>query len=64
MLEGLWAEQSLSELCRREGIAPNLYDRWSKEFLEAGKNQLAGDTLRKATSDELKELRAENIDLD
>ena len=60
VLEGLRGEQSVSELCRREGIAANLYYRWSKEFLEAGKKQLAGDTVREATSDEVKELRAEN----
>ena len=46
VLEGLRGEQSISELCRREGIASNLYYRWSKEFLEAGKKQLAGDTER------------------
>ena len=63
VLEGLRGEQSISELCRREGIASNLYYRWSKEFLEAGKKQLAGDTIREATSDEVKELRAENRDL-
>ena len=60
VLEGLRGEDSVSELCRREGIAANLYYRWSKEFLEAGKKQLAGDTVREATSDEVKELRAEN----
>jgi transposase len=49
VLEGLRGEQSVSELCRREGIAANLYYRWSKEFLEAGKKQLAGDTVREAT---------------
>jgi transposase len=59
VLEGLRGEQSVSELCRREGIAANLYYRWSKDFLEAGKEQLAGDTAREATSDEVKELRAE-----
>ena len=46
VLEGLRGEQSISELCRREGIASNLYYRWSKDFLEAGKKQLAGDTVR------------------
>ena len=56
VLEGLRGEQSISELCRREGIAANLYYRWSKDFLEAGKKQLAGDTRREATSDEVKEL--------
>ena len=63
VLEGLRGEQSVAELCRREGIAANLYDRWSKDFLEAGKKQLAGDTLREATSNEVKELRAENREL-
>ena len=50
----------MSELCRREGIAPTLYYRWSKDFLEAGKKRLAGDTVREATSSEVKGLRAEN----
>jgi transposase len=49
VLEGLRGEQSVSGLCRREGIASNLYYRWSKDFLEAGKKQLAGDTVREAT---------------
>jgi len=56
-------EQGISELCRREGIAANPYYRWSKDFLEAGKKQLAGDTAREATSNEVKELRAENSEL-
>ena len=60
VLEGLRGEQSVSQLCRREGSSANLYYRWSKEFLEAGKKQLAGDTVREATSDEVQELRAEN----
>ncbi len=63
VLEGLRGEQSVSDLCRREGIASNLYYRWSKDFLEAGKKQLAGDTVREATSDEVKELWAENREL-
>ena len=50
---------SIAELCRREGIVQNLYYRWSKEFLEAGKKRLAGDTVRAATSDEVKDLRRE-----
>src|SRR3954452_9045356 len=58
VLEGLRGEDSIAELCRKEGINQNLYYRWSKEFLEAGK-RLAGDTAREATSDELKELKAE-----
>ncbi len=63
MLEGSRGEDSISELCRREGTAQNLYYRWSKEFLEAGKKRLAGDTARAATSDEVKELRREATSL-
>ena len=59
VLEGLRGEVSIAELCRKEGINQNLYYRWSKEFLEAGKKRLAGDTAREATSDEVKELRDE-----
>jgi transposase len=59
VLEGLRGEDSVAELCRKEGIAQNLYYRWSKEFLEAGKKRLAGDTAREASSDEVKQLRAE-----
>ena len=59
VLSGLRGEDSIAELCRREGIVQNLYYRWSKEFLEAGKKRLAGDTARAATSDEVKELRQE-----
>src|SRR6266540_3771374 len=59
VLEGLRGEDSIAELCRKEGINQNLYYRWSKEFLEAGKKRLAGDTAREATSDEVKELKAE-----
>src|SRR5256885_15316465 len=57
VLEGLRGEDSITELCRKEGINQNLYYRWSKEFLEAGKKRLAGDTAREATSDEVKECR-------
>ena len=59
VLEGVRGEDSIAELCRKQGIAQNLYYRWSKDFLEAGKKRLAGDTSREATSDEVKELRAE-----
>jgi len=59
VLEGVRGEDSIAELCRKEGIAQNLYYRWSKDFLEAGKKRLAGDTSREATSDEVKELRTE-----
>ena len=63
VLDGLRGEISVAELCRREGIAANLYYRWSKDFLEAGKKQLSGDTVREATSTEVKDLRAENSEL-
>jgi transposase len=59
VLEGLRGEESIAELCRREGIASSMYYGWSKEFLEAGKRRLAGDTVRAATSDEVKDLRRE-----
>jgi transposase len=59
VLEGLRGEDSIAELCRREGIPPNVYYRWSKDFLEAGKKRLSGDTAREATSDEVKGLRRE-----
>ena len=59
VLEGLRGEESIAALCRREGIAESLYYTWSKEFLEAGKRRLAGDTARAATTDEVKDLRQE-----
>ena len=63
VLDGLRGEESIAELCRREGINSNVYYRWSKEFLEAGKKRLSGDTAREATSDEVKQLRSEATDL-
>jgi len=60
VLEGLRGEDTIAELCRREGLNSNVYYRWSKEFMEAGKKRLAGDTVREATSDEVKQLRAES----
>lgn len=63
VLTGLRGETTIAELCRIEGIAQSLYYSWSKEFLEAGKQRLAGDTARNATSDEVKELRRESRDL-
>ncbi len=60
VLEGLRGEESIAALCRREGLNPNLYYRWSKEFLEAGKKRLVGDTSREATSTEVTDLRHEN----
>src|SRR5437899_4812880 len=59
VIAGLRGEDSVAELCRKEGINQNLYYRWSKDFLEAGKKRLAGDTAREATSDEVKDLRRE-----
>ena len=59
VLEGLRGEESIAELCRREGIASSMYYGWSKEFLEAGKKRLAGDTAREASSDEVKQFRTE-----
>jgi transposase len=63
VIAGLRGEDSIAELCRREGINQNLYYRWSKEFMEAGKKRLAGDTAREATSDEVKDLRREAVAL-
>ena len=63
VLDGLRGESSIAELCRREGIAEGLYYAWSKEFLEAGKRRLAGDTARAATSGEVKDLRREAQEL-
>jgi transposase len=60
VLEGLRGEAGISDLCRKEGIHPTMYYKWSKAFLEAGKRQLNGDTIREAGSDEVKELRTEN----
>ena len=63
ILDGLKGEESITALCRREGIVPNLYYRWSKNFLEAGKRRLQGDTKRKANSLEVNRIRQENDQL-
>ena len=63
VLQGLRGEESIAEICRKEGLHQNLYYRWSKEFLEAGKKRLSGDTMREAGSDEVKELRSESAQL-
>ncbi|HCJ23117.1 MAG TPA: IS3 family transposase [Erythrobacter sp.] len=63
VLEGLRGDDSIAELCRKEGIAQSLYYTWSKEFMEAGKRRLAGDTARAATTDEVRDLRREARDL-
>jgi transposase-like protein len=60
ILEGLRGEDAIAEICRREGIHPSQYYKWSKEFLEAGKKRLNGDMAREATSTEVKDLREEN----
>jgi transposase len=63
VLSGLKGEDSIAELCRQEGIAQSQYYSWSKEFLEAGKKRLAGDTIREANNGEVKDLRREARDL-
>jgi transposase len=63
ILEGLKGEDSISEICRREGIYPSVYYKWSKAFLEAGKRRLNGDTIREATSEDVSGLRMENEQL-
>jgi len=63
VLEGLRGDSSIAELCRMEGIAESVYYKWSKDFMEAGKKRLAGDTARAATTDEVKDLRRESRDL-
>jgi transposase len=62
-LEGLRGEEKIAELCRREGIHQNMYYKWSKEFLEAGKQRLVGDTKREADSQEVESMRSENEQL-
>lgn len=63
VLEGLRGEVTVAELCRKEGISESLYYKWSKEFLEAGKSRLTGNTKRQATTDEVKDLKSENEQL-
>jgi transposase len=63
VLDGLRGEDSIAELCRREGISQGVYYKWSKDFMEVGKRRLAGDTARAATTDEVKDLRREARDL-
>lgn len=63
VLEGLRGEMSIAELCRKEGLNANIYYKWSKEFLEAGKKRLQGDTVREATSTEVVDLKKENDQL-
>ncbi len=60
VLEGLRGEESITDLCRKEGIHPGIYYKWSKAFLEAGKQRLTGDTVREAGSEEVTEIRTEN----
>jgi len=63
VLEGLRGEESITDLCRREGIHPTMYYKWSKAFLEGGKRKITGDTVREAGSEEVNELRSENDSL-
>lgn len=63
VIEGMRGETSIAELCRREGIAQNLYYRWSKDFMESGKKRLDGDTMREANTTEVQSLKNENAQL-
>jgi len=63
VLEGLRGEESISAICRKESIHPNLYYKWSKDFMEAAKKRMQGDTVREASSDEVSQLRKENDEL-
>jgi len=63
VIEGIKGEESIAQICRREGIVPALYYRWSKDFMEAGKKRLLGDTVREANTDEVRYLREENQNL-
>ena len=63
VIEGLRGEESIAEICRKESIHPNQYYKWSKDFMEAAKKRMMGDTQREASSDEVKELREENDEL-
>ena len=63
VLEGFRREVTVNELCRREGIRPNNFYSWTKEFMEAGKQRLSRDTTRDATRQEINELKRDNTDL-
>ena len=63
VVDGMRGEMSIAELCRKEGIAQNLYYRWSKDFMESGRKRLDGDTLREANTTEVQSLRKENAQL-
>jgi transposase len=63
IIEGMRGEMTIAELCRKEGISQGLYYKWSKDFMEAGKRRLSGDTLREANTSEVKELKDENRSL-
>jgi transposase len=63
VLEGLKGDYSIADLCRREGIHPTMFYKWSKDFLEAGKRRLNGDTVREANTEEVNDLRSENESL-
>jgi transposase len=63
ILEGLGGEETISELCKREGVAPSAYYKWSKSFLEAGRQRLVGETKRDVTTDEVRRLKSENAEL-
>jgi transposase len=63
VIEGMRGEMTIAELCRKEGLSQGLYYKWSKDFMEAGKKRLSGDTMREANTSEVKELKDENRSL-
>jgi transposase len=63
IVEGLRGEMTIAELCRKEGISQGIYYKWSKDFMEAGKRRLTGDTMREANTSEVRELKEENLEL-
>lgn len=63
IIEGIRGESSIAELCRKEGISQGIYYKWSKDFMEAGKKRLSGDTMREANTTEVRHLKDENSDL-
>ncbi len=63
VIDGMRGEMTIAELCRKEGLSQGLYYKWSKDFMEAGKKRLSGDTMREANTSEVKELKDENRSL-
>jgi transposase len=63
IIDGMRGEMSVAELCRREGISQGIYYKWSKDFMDAGKRRLTGDTMREANTSDVKDLKQENSSL-